>query len=120
MGQQFNREAKEGWRFAADAARITDENASSEDGKHMSGGVFVAVDNNLGAVIGKEEAAVECISVNEGRTTQVWVNNREGVRFFCILLALGRSDRGMMPAWRRCRSEPESPDIRGWWHVTLI
>ena len=25
MEEQFNKEAKEGWRFAADAARITDE-----------------------------------------------------------------------------------------------
>ena len=31
MEEQFNREAKEGWRFAAVAARITDERASSED-----------------------------------------------------------------------------------------
>ena len=31
---QFNREAKEGWRFAADAARITDGTAGSEDRKH--------------------------------------------------------------------------------------
>ena len=35
MEQQFNREAKEGWRFAADAARITGERASSEDRKHI-------------------------------------------------------------------------------------
>ena len=27
MEEQFNREAMEGWRFAADAARITDERA---------------------------------------------------------------------------------------------
>ena len=32
MEEQFNREAK-GWRYAADAARITDQ-------KHTSGGVF--------------------------------------------------------------------------------
>ena len=31
--------------FAADAARITDENAGSEDRKHTLGGVFVAVDS---------------------------------------------------------------------------
>ena len=40
MEEQFNREAKEGWRFAADAARITDERASSEDRTHTSGGVL--------------------------------------------------------------------------------
>ena len=45
--EQLNREAKEGRRFAADAARITDERASSEDRKHTSGGVFLAVDSNL-------------------------------------------------------------------------
>ena len=39
--EQFNREAKEGWRFAADAATITDERASSEDRTHTSGGVFL-------------------------------------------------------------------------------
>ena len=30
MEEQFNKGAKEGWRFAADAARITDENAGTE------------------------------------------------------------------------------------------
>ena len=39
MEEQFNREAKEGWRFAASAARITDEMAG-EGRKHTSGGVF--------------------------------------------------------------------------------
>ena len=51
LEEQFNKEAKEGWRFAADAARITDERATSEDQKHTSGGVFVAVDSNLGAAV---------------------------------------------------------------------
>ena len=43
MEEQFiekPRKAKEGWRFAADAARITDENAGTEDRKHTSGGVL--------------------------------------------------------------------------------
>ena len=52
MEEQFDKEAKEGWRFAAGAARITDERAGSEDQKHTSGGVFVAVHSNLGAVFG--------------------------------------------------------------------
>ena len=33
MEEQFNQEAKQRWKFAADAARITDENASSENRK---------------------------------------------------------------------------------------
>ena len=35
MEEQFNSEAKEGWRFAADAARITDERASRRSEAHM-------------------------------------------------------------------------------------
>ena len=72
--EQFNKEAKQGRRLAADATRITDENASSEDRKHTSGGVFVAMDSSLGEVIGKEVGAVESIQGNEGRIAQSWVN----------------------------------------------
>ena len=56
MEEQFIVEATEGWRFAADAARITDETAGSEDRKHTSGGVL------------------DSISGNEGRLAQAWVN----------------------------------------------
>ena len=55
MEEQLNEEAKEGRRFAADAARIADERAGSEDRKQTSGGVFIAVDSDLGAVVGEEE-----------------------------------------------------------------
>ena len=50
MEEQFNKEAKEGRRFAASAARITEEMAGYEDRKHTSGGVVVAIDSNQGAV----------------------------------------------------------------------
>ena len=82
MEEQFNKEAKQGWRLAIDAARITDENASSEDHMHTSGGVFVAVDSNLGAVVGAEEGAVESIPGNEGRIAPAWVTVRGGMRVF--------------------------------------
>ena len=65
MEVQFNNEVKQGWVFTADAARITDENASSEDCKHTSGGVCVAIDSDLGTVIDKEEGAVMSIPGNE-------------------------------------------------------
>ena len=35
-GGAVQQRSKQGWRFAADAARITDENASSDDRKHTS------------------------------------------------------------------------------------
>ena len=54
MEEQFNREAKQGWRCCS-RYRITDATASSEDRKHTSGGVFVAVERNLGVVTGKEK-----------------------------------------------------------------
>ena len=82
MEEQLHKEAKEGWRFAADAARITDERADSQDQKHTSGGVFVAVDSNLGAVVGEKEGAVMSILGNEGRIARVWVNVRGGMRMF--------------------------------------
>ena len=80
MEEQFNKEAREGWRCAADAATITDERAGSEDRKHTSGGVFVAaVDSNLGAVVGAEEGTIGSIPGNEGRLAQAW-NVRGGLR----------------------------------------
>ena len=79
--EQFNREAKEGWIFAADAARITDQRASSEDRKHTSGGVFVAVDSNLGAVVRADEGTVVSIPGIERRIAQAWVNVGGGLRF---------------------------------------
>ena len=54
-----------GWRFAAIAARITEETAGDEDRKHTSGGVLVAIDSNQGAVVGAEEGAIESIPGNE-------------------------------------------------------
>ena len=41
MEEQFNKEAKEGWRFAVEAARITDERAGSEDPKSIHQEEFV-------------------------------------------------------------------------------
>ena len=38
-----------------------------DDRKHTSGGVFVAIDSNLGAVAGAEERAIESIPGNEGK-----------------------------------------------------
>ena len=49
MEEHLNKQAKERWRFAADAARITNETTGSEDRKHTPGGVCIAVDRNLGA-----------------------------------------------------------------------
>ena len=100
MEEQFNKEAKEGCRFAADAARITDERAGSEDQKHTPGGVFVAIDSNLGAVMGAEEGAIESILGNEGRI-QAWVNVRGGdcVSSQCTSGTRKDGRRGMKLCW---------------------
>ena len=60
----------EGWRFAADAARITEESASSGDWKHTSGRVFVAIEGGPRAVVDKEEETVRSCPGNEGRIAQ--------------------------------------------------
>ena len=64
MEEQINKESKQGWRVAADAARITDGNVSSDDRKNTPGGIFVAIDSDLGAVVDKEEGAVTSIPGN--------------------------------------------------------
>ena len=56
--------------------------AGDEDRKHTLGGVFVAIDSSLGAVVGAEEGAIESIPGNEGRLAQAWVNVRGGLRIF--------------------------------------
>ena len=93
MEEQFNREAQEGWIFAADAARITGEKACSEDRKHTSGGVFIAVVGNLGAVVREEEGKLASTPGNEGRITQVWVDVQGDMRVFSVyFVALTRLD----------------------------
>ena len=37
---------------------VTDDNAGMVDCRHTSGGVFVAIDSNLGAVVDREEGTV--------------------------------------------------------------
>ena len=74
MQEMLNKEAEEGWRFAASAARITEVTAGDEDRKHTSGG----------AVLGAEEEAIEPIPGNEGRIAQAWVNVRGGLRIFSV------------------------------------
>ena len=70
MEEQLNKEAREGWRIAASAARIAEETAGDEDRKRTSGGVLLAIDSNLGAVVGAEEEAIESIPGNEGGIAQ--------------------------------------------------
>ena len=77
----MKKEAKQRWRFAADAARTIDEGAVREDWKHTSG-VFFALENGLGSVVDKEEGAVESTPCNEGRIAFAWVNVRGGLRVF--------------------------------------
>ena len=84
MKEQFKKEAKEGWRFVADAARTTDERASSEDRKHTSGRVYVAIDSNLGAVEAAEEGVIESIPGNDGRIAQALVNVRGRLCVFSV------------------------------------
>ena len=71
MEEQFNKEAKQGWSFAADVARTTDENARCEDRNHTSGEVFVAQKK-------------ESIPSNEGRIAKAWVNVRGSMRVFSV------------------------------------
>ena len=73
-GTEFNEEAKGRIEVCSGCSeRITDETAGSEDRKHTSGGVSVAVDSNLGAVVGVEEGAIDSTPGNEGIIAQARV-----------------------------------------------
>ena len=114
-----DKDATEGWISAADAARITDENVGTEDRKRASGGVFVAVDSNLGKVVGEKEGSVASIPGNEGRITHSWVNVRGGMRVFSVHLwqsegQIPRNEALLEAVIKRARVTRH----RGWWHVT--
>ena len=71
--------------------------------KHTSGGVFVASDSNLGAVVGAEEGVIESFSGNEGRIAQAWVNVRGGLRISRCTSGIRKDGRpGTKPSWKRC------------------
>ena len=107
MEVQLNSEAKPGWRFAADWAKIADAKASSEDRKHESGGVFLAIDGGLGAVIDK--VAVTSIPRNEGIPAQASV---ECQRKFAVCAVFWSSQKvGRREMKLRCSRGP--PGIRG-------
>ena len=83
-------------------AIITDETTGSEDRKRASGGVFVAVDSNLGAVVRAEEGTIDSISGNAERIAQAWVNVREGLRIFSVYFWHSEGGpRGMKPCFRQ-------------------
>ena len=69
-----------------------------------SGGVFCAIDSNLGAVVEEKEGAVTSIPGNEGGIAQAWVNVRGGMRFFAAYF------------WHTevLKRGPQPQNIRGW------
>ena len=82
--EQFKKETKQGWRFAADASRVTNENASREDRKRTSAGVFGAIDV-IWVQLSTPDGAVTSILGKEGRIAQAWVSVR-GMRVLAVEL----------------------------------
>ena len=115
MEEQFNREAKKGWKFATSAARITEEMAGDDDSKHSSKGVFDATDSNLGAVGSAEEGAIGSIPGNEGRIAQTWVNvKRRTAYLLSQSFSIPRSGRQEMnPYWIAVLKELGPQSIHG-------
>ena len=75
MEEQFNKEAKQGWRPAADVARIT-----ARSPKRLRAVRIVSTRredfqwrSTAGAFIGKEEGAFTSIQGNERRMAQTWL-----------------------------------------------
>ena len=81
MEEQFNKETNQECSLAADAARVTEDSAGSEECNLSSGTVVKAIDSDLGAVIDKEQGAG-----HERRIAQAWVNVRGGMRVFAVYI----------------------------------
>ena len=61
--------------------------------KHTSGGVCVAFDSNLRAVVGAEEGAIESIPGSERRIALAWGECQRRITYLLsVHLALGRMD----------------------------
>ena len=81
MEDKFNKKAKQGWRFAADAPVHTNECASSVDCKHTSGGVSLAIDIGFGVVVDKKRRSVHvCFFGHDVRLAQAYVFVRGRLR----------------------------------------
>ena len=109
----FNKDAGQGWRNAADAARVTDERADREDEKHTSGGVFAAIDK-LGAVIDKEEGAVKSIPSDEGSIAPARIDVTGCLRVFPVYSWHSEGWTARNEAFKLWSSRQEPRDIRGW------
>ena len=72
MEEQFNRRTE----ICSGCSKNRRRRASNEDRERTSGGVFIAVDSNLGTVVGARGRAVASIPSNEGRITQAGLNVR--------------------------------------------
>ena len=81
IGHRLTKEEMEGWRFAADATRITNETTGSEDQKHTAGVLWQST-TTWEQFWGVEEGAIGSIPGNEGRIAQVRENVRGGMRMF--------------------------------------
>ena len=75
--------------------RGTEDNASSEDFRQTSGGVFVAVDSDLGAVVDKEEWAVMSIFWERRKNRPSMGERPRRYAFFFLPCAFGTQKDGL-------------------------
>ena len=75
MEEHFNREAEEGWRFAADAARLTD--TRREESLLQSTATWEQLWE-------QKKGGIDSTPGNEGRIAQAWVHVRGGLRIFSV------------------------------------
>ena len=102
MEEQLNKEAKDGWIIAASAATIAEETAGDKDRKHTSGGVLVAIDSNLGAVVGAEEGTIESIQeMKEESPKHGWMSQEGCVSSRCTSGIRKDGRQGMKLSWKQ-------------------
>ena len=114
MEEKFKKEAKQGWRFAADAARFIRRRECRQWLLQADvGWSFVGDCKRLrGCVRNKEPSSL--FLWHEGRFAQAWVFVRWGLRVFLLyIVGIQKVARRGTRRWKW--SKP--PSIFGWWHV---
>ena len=92
MEEQFNKEAQQGWRFASDAARMTDVKASREDREHTSGEGFATIDRIWEQLLVQKKERLSQSQAMREELSKLGLMCEEECVFLRFLLALGRLD----------------------------
>ena len=96
--ERFNKEVQQGWRFAADAPSLSDENAGSVDCKCTSGGVSL-IEIVFGAVVDKKKERSRLFLGHEGFAVYLWHSDGGTPRQEALMVVVVKQARTTRHLW---------------------